>query len=36
MFTHEFQRYTELYKAVNGMTPNYIQDLFEVKKYHII
>ncbi len=22
---------TEVYKAVNGMTPNYIQELFEVK-----
>ncbi len=23
---------TEVYKAVNGMTPNYIQELFEVKE----
>ncbi len=23
---------TKLYKAVNGMTPNYIQELFEVKE----
>ncbi len=34
MFTQECQRSrtlaTEVYKAVNGMTPNYIQELFEV------
>ncbi len=36
MSTQECQRSrtlsTEVYKAVNGMTPNYIQELFEVKE----
>ncbi len=36
MSTHECQRSktlaTEVYKSVNGMTPNYIQELFEVKE----
>ncbi len=36
MSTEECQRSrtlaTEVYKAVNGMTPNYIQELFEVKE----
>ncbi len=36
MSTQECQRSrtlaTEVYKAVNGMTPNYIQELFEVCK----
>ncbi len=36
MFTQECQRSrtlaTEVYKAVNGMTPNYNQELFEVKE----
>ncbi len=36
MSTQEYQRSrilaTEVYKAVNGMTPNYIQELFEVKE----
>ncbi len=36
MSTQECQRYrtlaTEVYKAVNGKTPNYIQELFEVKE----
>ncbi len=36
MSTQECQRSriiaTEVYKAVNGMTPNYIQELFEVNK----
>ncbi len=36
MSTQEYQRSrslaTEVYKAVNGMTPNYIQELFEVNE----
>ncbi len=36
MSTQECQRsrtlVTEVYKAVSGMTPNYIQELFEVKE----
>ncbi len=36
MSTQECQRSrtlaTEVYKAINGMTPNYIQELFEVKE----
>ncbi len=36
MSTQECQRSrtlaTEVYKTVNGMTPNYIQEFFEVKK----
>ncbi len=36
MSTQEYQRSrtlaTEVYKAVNSMTPNYIEELFEVKE----
>ncbi len=36
MSTQEYQRFrtltTEVYKAVNGMSPNYTQELFEVKE----
>ncbi len=36
MSTQEWQRSrtlaTDVYKALNGMTPNYIQELFKVKE----
>ncbi len=36
MSAQEYQRSrilaTEVYKVVNGMTPNYLQELFEVKE----